>query len=176
VVAVAVSRGRPFRRRFPQSFGGLQAAQESRFMLHDRTMIRHASRSGTVTAISLGVHGACRAGLFDSVGEPPFACRGGLVGHRFPCSKSGLGRTADRQEPDDGNQRKEKSDTTLRQHLRQCMLGACESGSLRWYVPAILAAPRGVGSTIRYSDVSNDWLSRPAYPVVKRFCPRGELP
>ena len=27
-------------------------------MLHDRTMIRHASRSGTVTAISLGVHGA----------------------------------------------------------------------------------------------------------------------
>ncbi len=32
-----------------------------------------------------------------------------LLAHRFLCSKSGLGRTADRQAPDDGNIRKGKS-------------------------------------------------------------------
>jgi hypothetical protein len=62
MMAAAVSRGRPAKRWFPQRLGDFQAAKKTRFMLHDRTMIRHASHSGTITATSLGVHGATARG------------------------------------------------------------------------------------------------------------------
>ena len=37
-------------------------------------------------------------------------------------------------------------------------------------------ALRELVSTLGYNDLYNDWLSRPAHWVSKRFCPRGELP
>src|SRR5438132_2026 len=46
------------RRRRIQSGPGLQPGQETRFVLFRETMIRHAVLSGTITAISVGVHGA----------------------------------------------------------------------------------------------------------------------
>src|SRR2546428_2420250 len=46
------------RRRRIQSGPGLQPGQETRFVLFGETMIRHAVLSGTITAISVGVHGA----------------------------------------------------------------------------------------------------------------------
>ncbi len=46
------------RRRRIQSGPDLQPGQETRFVLFGETMIRHAVLSGTITAISVGVHGA----------------------------------------------------------------------------------------------------------------------
>src|SRR6266478_1710894 len=45
-------------RRRIQSGPDLQPGQETRFVLFGETMIRHAVLSGTITAISVGVHGA----------------------------------------------------------------------------------------------------------------------
>lgn len=48
---------------------------------------------------------ACMArppGMPDGIGELFFACRLGLLAHRLPFGKFGLGRTADRQGPDNG--------------------------------------------------------------------------
>jgi hypothetical protein len=49
-------------------------------MLHDRTMIRHASRSGTVTAISLGVHGAAARGCLIASASLPLPVAAALLG------------------------------------------------------------------------------------------------
>src|SRR5256885_11473058 len=46
------------RRRRIQSGPIRQPGQETRFVLFRETMIRHAVLSGTITAISVGVHGA----------------------------------------------------------------------------------------------------------------------
>ena len=80
MMAVAVARGRPAGQRFPQSLGGFQAAQETRFMLPDRTMIRHAPHSGTVTATSLGVHGATARGCLIASASFPLPVAAGFLG------------------------------------------------------------------------------------------------
>jgi hypothetical protein len=69
-----------------------------------------------------------RAGMPDSGGELLFACRAGLLAHRLPCSKSGLGRTADRQSPDNGSERRETSGTIRRRRMRRCKSEARHSG------------------------------------------------
>ena len=70
-----------------------------------------------------------RAGMPDTVGELLVACRAGLLAHRLPCNKSGLGRTADRQAPDNGSERRETSGTILRRRMRRCMSEARHSGT-----------------------------------------------
>ena len=62
MVAVAVYGRHTSRRRFLRSLQALQAVKENAFLLNGTTMIRHACRSGTVTATSLGVHDAAARG------------------------------------------------------------------------------------------------------------------
>jgi hypothetical protein len=64
-----------------------------RFMLSGRTMIRHASHPGAVTAVSFGVHGAATRGCLKTSAGLPLPL-GGRPARRSPCSKSGPGRIA----------------------------------------------------------------------------------
>jgi hypothetical protein len=144
-------------------------------MLHDRTMIRHASHSGAVTATSRGVHGATARGCLIASASFPLPVAPGFLG-----AGSRAVNLASVAPPTDENLTTATSakKNPARYFINTCV-SACQTlailvlcvGKFQQYL-----ALRELVSTIGHSNICNGCLSRPGHRILKRFCARGELP
>jgi hypothetical protein len=138
-------------------------------------MIRHASHSGTVTATSLGVHGATARGCLIASASFPSPVAPGLLGAGSPAvNLASVAPTTDKHLTTATSAKKNPAryfiNTWVRAFQTLAILVLCVGNFQQYW------ALRELVSTLGHSDICKDWLSWPAHWVLKRFCPRGELP
>jgi hypothetical protein len=138
-------------------------------------MIRHASHSGTVTATSLGVHGATARGCLIASASFSSPVAPGLLGAgSHAVNLASVAPTTDKHLTTATSAKKNPAryfiNTCVRAFQTLAILVLCVGKFQQYW------ALRELVSTLGHSDICNDRLSRPAYRVFVRFWLGRELP